>query len=172
MVNKTFYRVCNNDSLQGLWYSYDGTFTGLIHNEFKFCVNNELKMQFDEEIVGWLSVADSLDALWHWFSQEDISNLEAHGWFIYEYEAVDVKFYDRFQHYIISQATSTVVRRIELEELTKNKENEKSNYQVFSVCIVISRVIHHQYDGFQKSISNILDSNWNIKWCGISLFSL
>jgi hypothetical protein len=44
MVNKTFYRVCNNDSLQGLWYNYDGTFTGLIHNEFNFCVNNELKM--------------------------------------------------------------------------------------------------------------------------------
>jgi hypothetical protein len=119
MVNKTFYRVCNNDSLQGLWYNYDGTFTGLIHNEFNFCVNNELKMEFDEEIVGWLSAADSLDALWHWFSQEDISNLEAHGWFIYEYEAVDVKFYDKFQHYVISQTTSTVVRRIELEELIK-----------------------------------------------------
>lgn len=43
----TFYRVCNLETYQGLWYDYKGNFTGLIHNEFNFCANSELKMVWD-----------------------------------------------------------------------------------------------------------------------------
>lgn len=39
-MNKLFYRVCNHETEQGLWYSFNGNFTGLIHNEFNFCKNN------------------------------------------------------------------------------------------------------------------------------------
>lgn len=48
---QTFYRVCNNQSKQGLWYNFDGTFTGLIHDEFSFCQNATLRMDFDPELV-------------------------------------------------------------------------------------------------------------------------
>lgn len=111
---KIYYRVCNKETLQGLWYDYKGQFTGLIHEEFAFCANNELEMDFDPEIVGWLSATDSLETLYNWFTKEDILQLQEQGWFIHEFEAVDVKFYERFQHLIINQETSKVIRIIEL----------------------------------------------------------
>ena len=112
--NKTFYRVCNENTQQGLWYNFDGNFTGLIHNEFSFCQNKDLEMDFDEELVGWLSAVEKLDDLWQWFSQEDIKKLQEHGWYIFEYKANDYKFYERFQHLVIKQDTSKVIRKIEL----------------------------------------------------------
>lgn len=111
-MSKTFYRVCNVNTLQGLWYNYHGEFTGLIHNTFDFCENSSLEMEFDETIVGWLSATDSLESLWKWFSQEDIKELQHHGWYIHEFEAEDVRFYERFQHLIIKQETSKVTRLI------------------------------------------------------------
>lgn len=116
-MKRSFYRVCNPDTQQGLWYKFDGTFSGLIHEEFDFCFNSQLKMDYDEELVGWLSVADDLDHLWGWFTTEDVANLQKHGWFIYEYEATEWKFYEKFQHNVISQATSKLVRKIELFQI-------------------------------------------------------
>ena len=113
---KKYYRVCNKETLQGLWYDYKGQFTGLIHEEFAFCTNNKLEMDFDPEIVGWLSATDSLETLYNWFSKEDITCLQKHGWFIHEFEAVDAKFYERFQHQVINQETSKVLRVIDLNE--------------------------------------------------------
>ncbi len=114
MAPSKFYRVCNKETLQGLWYDYKGQFTGLIHEDLNFCVNNELEMDFDPEIVGWLSATESLDTLYNWFTKDDIKQLQSHGWFIHEFEAIDVKFYERFQHQIIKQDTSKVLRIIEL----------------------------------------------------------
>jgi hypothetical protein len=108
---KIFYRVCNPNSYQGLWYSYDGQFTGLIHDQFKFCKNNELQMDFDEELVGWLSATDSLESLYQWFTQEDIKELQKHGWYIHEFEVEEYKFYDKFQHYVICQKTSKIKKK-------------------------------------------------------------
>lgn len=108
---KTFYRVCNLDTKQGLWYSYDGQFTGLIHDGFAFCKNSDLRMDFDPELVGWLSAVEKLEDLYHWFSVEDIKRLQKHGWYIYEYSAENYKFYERFQHQVICQKTSTVVTK-------------------------------------------------------------
>ncbi len=114
-TTKTFYRVCNHSSEQGLWYSYQGLFTGLIHDRFDFCKNTDLKMDFDSDLVGWLSVVDSLEGLYNWFTKKDIIELQKSGWFIYEYEASDYKFYDRFQHYVINQESSRVIKKIVLE---------------------------------------------------------
>lgn len=111
---RTFYRVCNEETKQGLWYQSDGSFTGLIHDKFDFCHNNKLKMDFDEELVGWLSAVNNLDDLWNWFTKEEIKELQKHGWFIYEYRAEDSKFYERFQHLVIKQNTSRVIRKLEL----------------------------------------------------------
>lgn len=73
-------------------------------------------MDFDPEIVGWLSATESLDTLYNWFTKDDIKQLQSHGWFIHEFEAIDVKFYERFQHQIIKQDTSKVLRIIDLNE--------------------------------------------------------
>ena len=106
MENKLFYRVCHKDTLQGLWYDYKGLFTGKIHGEFDFCTHNKLEMDFDDEIVGWLSATDSLETLYQWFPIEDILRLQEHGFYIHTFEATEQRFYERFQHIIINQVTS------------------------------------------------------------------
>lgn len=106
MKNKLFYRVCHKDTLQGLWYDYKGLFTGKIHQEFDFCTHNKLEMDFDEEIVGWLSATDSLETLYQWFPMVDILKLQEHGYYIHTFEATEQRFYERFQHIVINQATS------------------------------------------------------------------
>ena len=106
MENKLFYRVCHKDTLQGLWYDYKGLFTGKIHQEFDFCTHNKLEMDFDDEIVGWLSATDSLETLYQWFPMVDILKLQEHGYYIHTFEATEQRFYERFQHIVINQATS------------------------------------------------------------------
>lgn len=110
-MNKTFYRVCNPETEQGLWYNFDGSFSGLIHNEFDFCVNSQLKMDFDPELIGWLSATDSLEDLYKWFSISDIINLQNKGWFLHAYEVTECKFYDKFQHFVICQKTSRLISK-------------------------------------------------------------
>ena len=110
---KTFFRICNPATQQGLWYDFNGEFTGLIHERFNFCTNSKLAMDFDEELVGWLSAVETLEDLWKWFTREDVEKLQNHGWYIFEYEATDYKFYERFQHMVISQETSKLVRKID-----------------------------------------------------------
>lgn len=112
---KEFYRVCHKETLQGLWYDFSGDFTGLIHEQFKFCLNNQLKMDFDEELVGWLSATDSLDTLCNWFPKEDIIILQKYNFFIFEFEAIESKFYDKFQHWVINQKTSVPKKMIRLD---------------------------------------------------------
>jgi hypothetical protein len=114
MIAKKYYRVCHHETLQGLWYTFNGQFTGLIHNEFNFCANTKLAMDFDPTIVGWLSAVESLEDLWKWFTQDDIRLLQEHGWFIHEFESTESRFYERFQHTIIKQDRSTVTQLIKL----------------------------------------------------------
>jgi hypothetical protein len=52
MNAKTFYRVANVTTNQGLWYNIDGEFTGLIHKKYSFCRSNVLPMPFDENLNG------------------------------------------------------------------------------------------------------------------------
>lgn len=120
-MSKLFYRIANEETQQGLWYDSKGKFTGLIHNEFNFCMNNGLEMPFDKEIVGWLSATDSLDDLFNWFSKEDIKKLETLGWFITIYEAEKVKQYKN--HLVICQKTSKVKERIQLKSIENHLKN-------------------------------------------------
>ncbi len=115
---KIFYRVCNENTLRGLWYGYNGVFSGLIHNVFNFCKNKDLQMDFDPELVGWLSATDSIEKLFEWFPIADILALQKEGWYLHKFLATDVKFYDRFQHMVISQETSVPLGKIILSETT------------------------------------------------------
>jgi hypothetical protein len=115
---KTFYRVCNPTTEQGLWYDFKGNFTGLIHNEFNFCKNTDLKMDYDPELVKWLSATESIDDLFQWFTFQDILNLQDRGWYVHEYETENFKFYNRFKHFTICQTTSILKRKIELYKVS------------------------------------------------------
>lgn len=118
MLNpKIFYRIANNTTQQGLWYDFKGNFTGLIHTEFNFCMNNQLPMPFDSEIVGWLSATENLEDLFNWFSENDINQLEKFGYNITLYEATDYKFYNN--HWIIKQDSSKFLKHIDLNNLCK-----------------------------------------------------
>jgi hypothetical protein len=114
-----FYRICNTETQQGLWYDFSGKFTGLIHDKFNFCTHRDLRMDFDEELVGYLSATDTMKSLFNWFSPSDISKLEEHGYNIHVYETDDYKFYDRFQHYVISKENSKIIKKIRLCDTKK-----------------------------------------------------
>lgn len=111
---KKFYRVANTKTKQGLWYDYSGEFTGLIHNKFNFCLNTDLKMDFDEEISGYLSATDTLEDLFKWFTKEDILKLQNFGYSIHVYETEDYKWYDKFSHWVISQENSKLINQIKI----------------------------------------------------------
>ena len=111
-MENLYYRIAHENTNQGLWYEASGNFTGLIHNEFNFCMNKDLPMPFDAEIVGWLSATKTLEELYNWFSKDDIEKLEKHGWFITVYEAENVKQYKN--HLVICQKTSRVKERLSL----------------------------------------------------------
>jgi hypothetical protein len=65
-------------------------------------------MDFDVELVGWLSATDNLEELFNWFTKEDIVELQNMDG-IHEFEATEVKFYERFQHLIINLQTLRVI---------------------------------------------------------------
>ena len=50
-------------------------------------------MDYDPEIVGWLSATESLDELYNWFTKEDIIKLQPFGWYLHEFETNDIKYY-------------------------------------------------------------------------------
>jgi len=106
-MSKLFYRV-GIESGQGLWYNNKGEFTGIIHNEFNWLNASQLKMPFDNELVGYLSVADSLEHLYQWFNKNEIIDLQKHGFCVYEYISDDYKFYDFYKHNVINQHTSKI----------------------------------------------------------------
>lgn len=110
---KTFFRVANIATEQGLWYDQNGVFTGLIHETFNFCQNTDLKMPFDPEVVGYLSATETLEELYRWFPIEDIVRLECHGYRIMIYEATDYKYYKN--HWLISQETSNMLGYVQVQ---------------------------------------------------------
>ena len=112
MEKKTFYRVSNTTTDQGLWYNITGEFTGLIHDKFKFCASSKLPMPFDKNVVGYLSCTDNLEDLHMWFPIEDIKRLEPHGYFLHEYESDDYRAYEN--HWVFNQYTAKLVRRLEM----------------------------------------------------------
>ena len=112
---KIFYRVGNLKTQQGLWYDFDGNFTGLIHDKFNFCTNSELPMPYNSEVKGWLSATDKLSDLWLWFTKEDIAQLEEHGYSIGVYETTEYKVHEN--HWLISQKNSIHKVNLPIESL-------------------------------------------------------
>lgn len=109
MQKKIFYRVGTQDG-GGMWYNPDGTYHGRIHEEqFKKLQCHNVPMPFDEGILGYLSVADSLEGLAAWFNDADMAILEPLGFKVLAYEATDYRVHQN--HWIINQQTSVIVNR-------------------------------------------------------------
>lgn len=120
MNSEIFFRVAKiNTPGQGLWWSWDGKPTNLIGNNFKFCTNTSLPMPFDERLVGWLSVATSLEGLFMWFTREDIAQLEKEGYRIAVYAAYNYKEYKHpdYVHMAVEQATSNWAQTISVNNV-------------------------------------------------------
>lgn len=111
---KEFFRVCNLDSKQGLWYDHQGNFTGNIHNKFNFCTNCNLEMEFDSLLVNYLSATPELESLYQWFTKDDILKLQEYNYFIHKYKTIDYKFYEKFNHWVINKDKSIIVEKITL----------------------------------------------------------
>lgn len=90
----------------GLWYNMDGTYTGRIHDEFKFLPASALPMPYDEKVLGYLSVVDDLNDLYNWFSLEDIEKLRPFGFGILVYEATDYREYHN--HWVIHKDSKVI----------------------------------------------------------------
>lgn len=113
-MSKFFYRVeSDSDSIEGLWYNKEGVFTGLIHTEFKWLGASSLQMPYEPELVGYISVANSLEHLYDWFTRDEILKLQEIGFSICEYIADDFKFYDLYKHNVINQ-NSILYNKIKL----------------------------------------------------------
>jgi hypothetical protein len=97
-----------------MWYDFSGEFTGLMHDKFTFCLNTELPIPFDPDIVGWLSTTENLIDLYKWFTEDDIKELQKFGYRICVYEAVDYKPHD--SHWVIKQKTSKLKGYIALKD--------------------------------------------------------
>lgn len=114
MSKKTFYRVGDNVTHQGLWYEMDGYFTGFIHDKFDFCANSDLEMEFDEELIGYLSAVETIEDLFRWFTREDLEILQKENYSIHVYETEDYKWYEKFQHWAINQENSILIKTINI----------------------------------------------------------
>lgn len=116
---KQFFRVGNIETEQGLWYDTEGRFTGLIHDKFDFCQHNKLKMDFDSELTGFMSAVDSFEGLFSWFPIKDMEKLHKVNYRVHIYETSNFKFYERFQHDVINQKESKLIKVLTPEEYLK-----------------------------------------------------
>jgi hypothetical protein len=110
-----FYRIGNQTT--GLWYNKIGNFTGVIHTDaYAWLGASALEMPFDEEIKGFLSVADSLEHLYQWFSKEEILKLQEEGFCIEEWVATTYKYYEPYKHNVICESTSILKTKFKICE--------------------------------------------------------
>lgn len=90
------YRVGKSDSLNGLWYDKNGSYTGLIHN---LSEGNAALLPMGPHPIfrtdghHWISTTDSLEMLKNWFSEQDMTELTEQG---YELLKIEVSGYRRF----------------------------------------------------------------------------
>lgn len=104
MEAKLFYRVGTLDN-RGMWYDNKGVYHGAMNSpEFEKLSCHKVQMPYDESIVGYLSVAETLEELKHWFNDNDMALLAPLGFRILTFEATDYRRHDN--HWVINQETS------------------------------------------------------------------
>lgn len=115
MKPKIFFRIADNKTRQGLWYDYQGKFTGLIHGKYNFCGASKLPMPYDPRLIGWLSTTDKLETLFLWFTKDEIKRLEQSGYELSVYEATEYMEYEN--HWVIKQDSSRLKLTIPIDAI-------------------------------------------------------
>ncbi len=114
MNKKRFWRFHDTSGKgQGLWYSIGGVFINRIQQEFSFCKASSMSMEFDPEMVGWLSATESLEVLFQWFSREEILKLQESGFRVVIFEATEYRQYNG--HWLIKQGSSVIAETVVLD---------------------------------------------------------
>ena len=82
------FRVENPLTKQGLWYREDGGFNPYIKT-LTNAISKDLPMDFDPafkaEGLNWISGCDNLPDMQNWFSSQDLKELEARGYGLYQF---------------------------------------------------------------------------------------
>jgi hypothetical protein len=111
MTTKSFYRVGSVLKGTGLWYDDSGKLINLAKTQFNL-KSGDLPMGYDPNIVGYLSVTDTLDNLLQWFTLDEMITLKDAGYKLmcFDVDVNSAKLYTvpltDVQHWIIPQETS------------------------------------------------------------------
>lgn len=94
------YRVEDQVEKHGLWRNFDGTWNP-VFDQFSEGLSRSLPME-DSELYReggkqWFSAAPSKETLKHWFSVNDVLELQKLGYKVYEFELVNTKEVSDFE---------------------------------------------------------------------------
>lgn len=179
---KTFFRIGNMYTQDGLWYNQDGEYTGLIHKDYEYCRSSKLPMKFDKDIVGYLSATETFSDLLNWFPISDIHQLEMKDFRVCIYQSDDYKQHNG--HWLISKDSKLVgkyllselyeeilrpyaeIYRVDVADIrSKNRERKLADIRK-----IISYNLRER-DGVQfKRIANILNCHHSTVMYSVSVF--
>lgn len=94
------YRVEDQVEKHGLWRNFDGTWNP-VFDQLSEGLSRSLPME-DSELYRegekqWFSAAPSKETLKHWFSVNDVLELQKLGYKVYEFELVNIKEVSDFE---------------------------------------------------------------------------
>lgn len=88
------FRVENPVTNQGLWYDGDGNFNPFILT-LAAAKSRDLPMEFDPDMLAggqrWYSACDNIPDLQHWFSRQDLLELDKAGYGLYQFDVSDYR---------------------------------------------------------------------------------
>lgn len=123
MNTKLFYRVEGIDGHAGLWYDRDGTFTNRIKTIEPACINCDLPMPYDDQVLGYVSAVDDLADLYAWFSKEDLQAMLKYGFVLKIFESTDYKYYHN--HWLIKIDSPVLYVTTSMESIKNNIQREE-----------------------------------------------
>ena len=86
---KTIYRIENPNTMNGMWYSQDGSYQPTIYELCPNSVAKDFPMEYcdDHKKDGknWYSAGKSKENMHFWFSREDAINLVNNDFYLFEF---------------------------------------------------------------------------------------
>ena len=87
---KTIYRIENQKTMNGMWYSKDGSFKPTIHELCPNSIAKDFPMEHcddhKKDSKDWYSAGKSKENMHYWFSKEDAINLINNGFSLFEFK--------------------------------------------------------------------------------------
>ena len=87
---KTIYRIENPNTMNGMWYDYNGNFNPTIQNLCPNSIAKDFPMGYcddhKKDSKDWYSAGKSKENMHYWFSKEDALNLINNGFSLFEFK--------------------------------------------------------------------------------------